>query len=570
MILDDVWRPEHAAAFDIVRSPGKMLITTREASVLMQLEAEELRLDLLSETASLELLADWPGCEVEDLPPLARDVAHKCGRLPLALAMIDAMVRRRPTVWADALARLKRVELAKLERSFPQYPYPNLLRALAASVEALEPADRERYHELAVFPEDVAIPQAAIETLWSASGLDGVDARALLDRLVDRSLMNRDAEGRVRLHDLQGDYLRSQIDDLPALHQRLVNAYIESCVDGFPSGPNDGYYFERLPEHLTEADRVDELRDLLLDFSWIRSKLAHTDVNALMQDYRAFETDRDLRLVRDALRLSAHVLVSDPDQLAVQLPARLLVQDRPVLRELLLQIENARQDSPYLVPRFASLDQAGGALVRVLEGHANSVLSVAVTPDKRVVSASDDNTLRVWDIESGDTLKTLEGHENWVNSVAVTPHKRVVSASDDNTLRVWDIESGDTLKTLEGHANSVLSVAVTPDKRVVSASDDNTLRVWDIESGSLVTSLNLDAAVWSVAALRDIVVAGDQRGRMHFLELHGPPFKRPPAACGIPRSLGGPKQGVPNKSGMEGGARASLQDSTTSLSDGDN
>ena len=535
VILDDVWLPAHASAFDVVRSPGKILITTRNAEVLVQLGAEELQLDLLSETASLELLADWAGCEVEALPTLASEVVQACGRLPLALAMIGAMVRRRPTVWADALARLQRVELGKLKRSFPKYPYPDLLRALAASVEALEPTDRERYLELAVFPEDAAIPEAAIETLWAFEGLDGLDARELVDRLVDRSLMTRDAEGRLRLHDLQGDYLRAQIDDLPALHQRLVNAYVECCVDGFPSGPDDGYFFERLPEHLTEAGRIDELRDLLLDFSWIRSKLAHTNVNALMQDYRAFETDRDLRLVRAALRLSAHVLVSDPDQLAVQLPARLLVQDRPVLRELLLQIENARQDSPYLVPRVASLDQAGGALVRVLEGHANGVHSVAVTSDKRVVSAADDNTLRVWDIESGETLKTLEGHANWVRSVAVIDDKRVVSAAYDNTLRVWDIESGDTLKTLEGHANWVQSVAVIDDKYVVSASFDKTLRVWDIDSGSLVTSLNLDAAVWSVAALRDIVVAGDQRGRMHFLELHGPPFRRPPAADGILR-----------------------------------
>ena len=56
---------------------------------------------------------------------------------------------------------------------------------------------------------------------------------------------------------------------------------------------------------------------------------------------------------------------------------------------------------------------------------------MAVTPDgRRAVSASEDRTLRLWDLESGQTLRTLEGHTDWVNAVAVTPDgRRAVSAS---------------------------------------------------------------------------------------------------------------------------------------------
>ena len=69
---------------------------------------------------------------------------------------------------------------------------------------------------------------------------------------------------------------------------------------------------------------------------------------------------------------------------------------------------------------------------------------MAVTPDgQRAVSASWDNTLKVWDLDSGRELRTLEGHSDSVNGVAVTPDgKRAVSASWDNTLKVWDLESG--------------------------------------------------------------------------------------------------------------------------------
>jgi WD40 repeat protein len=133
------------------------------------------------------------------------------------------------------------------------------------------------------------------------------------------------------------------------------------------------------------------------------------------------------------------------------------------------------------------------ALVRDLIGHADMVTACAVTPDgRRVVSASVDQTLRVWDLESGRAVATLVGHTAWVSACAVTPDgRRVVSASVDQTLRVWDLESGRAVATLVGHAARVSACAVTPDGRqVVSASADNTLKVWDLESGRAVATLD--------------------------------------------------------------------------------
>ena len=82
---------------------------------------------------------------------------------------------------------------------------------------------------------------------------------------------------------------------------------------------------------------------------------------------------------------------------------------------------------------------------------------MAVTPDgKRAVSASLDQTLKVWDLETGRALLTLEGHTAGVDGVAVTPDgKCAVSASVDKTLKVWDLDSGRALRTLEVHSDSV-------------------------------------------------------------------------------------------------------------------
>ncbi len=136
LVLDDVWELEHASALDVVGRTSRLLVTTRNREILVGLGAEELQLDVLSPEQSRALLADWAGEVPDALPPIADEVAEACGHLPLALAMIGAMVRLRPTVWPDALERLERADLDKIRQQFPDYPYPDLLRALEVSVEA--------------------------------------------------------------------------------------------------------------------------------------------------------------------------------------------------------------------------------------------------------------------------------------------------------------------------------------------------------------------------------------------------------------------------------------------------
>ncbi len=135
---------------------------------------------------------------------------------------------------------------------------------------------------------------------------------------------------------------------------------------------------------------------------------------------------------------------------------------------------------------------------------------------RRVVSASDDDTLRVWDVETGEQLRAFEGHTSRVRAVAVFDQRRVVSASDDRT--------GEPLRVLEGHTPWVEAFVVLDQRRVVSASDDRTLRVWDIDTARTVAVFTLDAPARAVTFDRDrrLLVAGDSSGRVHFLDLIEP------------------------------------------------
>ncbi len=143
----------------------------------------------------------------------------------------------------------------------------------------------------------------------------------------------------------------------------------------------------------------------------------------------------------------------------------------------------------------------------LLSGHASSVNSVVFSRDgKTLVSASTDQTIRVWEASTGQLKTTLRGHAGAVLSLALSADgKTLVSGSHDQTIRLWDLDSGELRTTLKGHTAPVWSVALSRDgKTLASASGDKTIRLWDLGSGELKAALNGHTGiVWSVVFSSD-------------------------------------------------------------------
>jgi WD40 repeat protein len=122
----------------------------------------------------------------------------------------------------------------------------------------------------------------------------------------------------------------------------------------------------------------------------------------------------------------------------------------------------------------------------VLAGHTQHVTSAAFSPEgQKIVSASWDKTIRIWDAATGDCQLTMEGHTDYVNSAAFSPDGlKIVSASEDMTMRVWDVASGNCEHTMTGYTHYVTSATFSPEGRqIVSGSGDTTVRVWDAATG---------------------------------------------------------------------------------------
>ena len=118
------------------------------------------------------------------------------------------------------------------------------------------------------------------------------------------------------------------------------------------------------------------------------------------------------------------------------------------------------------------------------------VNSVAFSQDgNRVVSGSNDNTIRIWNVTTGEVEAELKGHTGCVISVVFARNgSRVVSRSCDRTVQIWDTMVDEVEATkLKGHTNWVTSVALAHDgSQVVSGSDD---KIWNAMADEVETVL---------------------------------------------------------------------------------
>jgi len=135
--------------------------------------------------------------------------------------------------------------------------------------------------------------------------------------------------------------------------------------------------------------------------------------------------------------------------------------------------------------RIVTLNAITGSKAAILTGHTDSVRSLAFSLDGIfLVSGGDDNTVKLWDVQTGGVVKTFYGHTSYVLSVSISPDcTTIASGSGDKTIHLWHVQAGDCFCVIDGFDGQVNSVSFSPTnpQLLISVSDDNTVQLWNID-----------------------------------------------------------------------------------------
>lgn len=110
-----------------------------------------------------------------------------------------------------------------------------------------------------------------------------------------------------------------------------------------------------------------------------------------------------------------------------------------------------------------------------------------------LATGSEDGTVRLWSIQTGECLHVLLTQQSRIFSVAWSPDSRQIAcAGSDTTVQIWDAATGKPITQLEGHTTSLWAVAWQPAGQLLASSSNDDIRIWQVKTGKCLHVLKAD------------------------------------------------------------------------------
>lgn len=126
---------------------------------------------------------------------------------------------------------------------------------------------------------------------------------------------------------------------------------------------------------------------------------------------------------------------------------------------------------------------------RTFIGHTSNVLSLAITPDGKILVSG----ARWYSLVGHGTTAVLDlvHYDNFIDTVAISPDGRLLASGDNKgIIKLWNLSSGNLIRTVSAHSETVSAVAFTPNgNTLVSSSRDHTIKLWNVNTGELLRTL---------------------------------------------------------------------------------
>lgn len=139
-------------------------------------------------------------------------------------------------------------------------------------------------------------------------------------------------------------------------------------------------------------------------------------------------------------------------------------------------------------------DLKTGELLHTLHGNSGRILTLTLSPDGQTLASShrtsEKSTINVWNLPSGELIHTLAGHKKWIYTLAINPKGNTL-VSGGYKIKIWDLQTGELQQTLTGHDKWIYSLTISPDSQTLaSCGGDKTIKIWQLQTGELLTTLN--------------------------------------------------------------------------------